>query len=232
MSAERLQAPERDPRTRFVVVTTGTMYPNWYDGPLRDPEHDVDKVRGDLALQTISEANRIGFRTIVIDGGSSMEFRHALAAEVYKDDTLGSMVYTQTKKGMSAGRVEGFGHAASIRNNRVIAWVEPEKVSFIGQILTAAGPILDDTADIVIPARDDTAFASYPPLQAELEQRANATFNKLLKRAGLRKKRSPDLDMWFGPRLFRDKMELYDIFAQSYKYLGKHVGKKDRFKLK
>ena len=156
------------------VVTT-TYYPNWYRGELKSDE-DTDKVRGDLALTTLTKSHHLHHPTWVIDGtGENTPFWE----ELHK---LNINVFPQQQKGMDSARQEGFKLAGDDQLVSVITWTEPEKVSFLDQacLWTATLPVVRGTYDLVIPARDEKGFMSYPAFQASSEKRLNARFNKLL----------------------------------------------------
>ncbi len=62
---------------RSIAVVTTTFYPTWYPGEVRG-KTTPDKIRGDLALQTITEAKKRAHQLVVIDGtGASTAFREA-----------------------------------------------------------------------------------------------------------------------------------------------------------
>ncbi len=58
---------EREISPSSIAVATSTLYKNWYDGPLQSTD-DTDKIRGDLALETIKKAKAKGFQVVVVDG--------------------------------------------------------------------------------------------------------------------------------------------------------------------
>ncbi len=201
----------KDPKV--LAVTTGTFYPKWYPGPVTDKTSD--KIRGDLALKTLALARAQGYQIAVIEGGSSTEFQEALRS-------AGIAFSTEKKRGMSSGRRQIFKEASELPGVKVIFWLEPEKTSLINPetLAKAADPILRNEADIVMPSRDKSAFDSYPPYQAESEQRANAQYNKVLRVSGLLQADDSDLDFFFGVRLFANRPKLTEYFQRVYEFEG------------
>jgi hypothetical protein len=201
-TAERLDHPER------VVVTTGTFYKNWYEGSVKDPVNDVDKVRGDLALETLACACDAGYQIVVVDGGSDPAFLQAL-------DEWGISYIPQTAKGMSPGRQEGFKLASLLHDAEAIVWVEPEKVSFVRDCLVQCVlPILNGEADVIVPERDAEAWNTYPEYQKQSERQANQHWNTVL-HTGVPQSRGRQFDVFFGPRVFRNTPAVLNHFLQQ-----------------
>jgi hypothetical protein len=222
MALEHYVAPPYDADSQAVLhqvsVATATRYPKWYAG--LDVDGSVDKLRGDLALRTTAIAAELGRRTVVVDDGSSPAFVEALHGV---DNTT---VAEQVNPGMSIGRQEAFKIAADDEGAKVICWTEPEKVSLVSDgMLGPARAILSGAADIVIPARDAAGFDSYPAVQSDFEQKSNHLFNGILRRHGLYPDDAPDLDMWIGPRFFRNTPELLDLFTRNYEFKGKGLNR-------
>jgi hypothetical protein len=205
---ERIEANEQLEHPERVVVTTGTFYPAWYAGETNDPVNDVDKVRGDLALELLSSAKNANYQIVVIDGGSSKDFLNAL-----KDKNI---PYTeQSTKGMSPGRQQGFKIASDLKNAEAIVWVEPEKVSFVRDcLMKSVEPVLNGEADLVVPARDEEAWSTYPDYQRKSEQRANQHWNAVL-HAGINVPEIHNYDSFFGPRVFRNHPKVLEHFLHE-----------------
>jgi len=167
----------------------------------------VDKIRGDLALASLNEAERKGFQILVVDGGSSSAFvDHLHEGEV--------QCKSQEEPGMSASRRQAIQQGSSLEGVEAVAWVEPEKVSFVRDCLSvAAAPILDGSADMVIPKRDKESWNTYPSYQADHEKRANRHWNSILRKSGILPEGVEDLDVWFGPRIFKNDSEILGLFA-------------------
>ena len=86
----------------------------------------------------------------------------------------------------------------------------------LGLAAMAAESLLKNETDVVVPSREEESFATYPDYQAASEKRANRDFNRALRIAGLLKEEDPDVDVFFGPRLFRK--EQVDLFLRRYEF--------------
>lgn len=208
---EKQPIQELEVEPHSVAVATTTFYPRWYPGEIQD--HDLtDKVRGDLALKLIKEAAGKGYQIALVDGGSSQEFLSEVGL-------MNVVVRPELERGMSASRRQAFEAARILKGVKVICWTEPEKISIIRDCLpNAVLPILNGEADIVVPARNDLSFQSYPDYQAEEEKRANREWNAILKARGFLPKDDPDLDVWFGPKFFRNAPEILRLFLDKYEF--------------
>lgn len=208
----QLQPREIIRNPESIVVVTAIFYPRWYEGEPRKPL-TADKVRGDLTIKTLVAARNQGFQLALVDGGSSEEFRKTL-------NGLGITFQMQREKGPAGpARRQALEFAQNLRGARVLCQTEPEKVSVIFDCLGLASiPILEDEADIVIPRRDEASFSTYPEYQAKSEKRANRLYNKILRAHGLLGKNDPDLDFWFGLRVFANKPEVVKLFREQYEF--------------
>ncbi len=230
-SKQKLES-KADITPRSIAVVTTTLYPTWYKGSVRKHSADNsnykihDKVRGDLALKMIKIALQKCFHVVVVDGGSSAEFKKSLAQ-------TGARISKKEVKRMSPSRQQGFKEASQIKGVKVICWVEPEKVYIPQNCLPwAVIPILKGETDIIIPKRDGEAFKSYPTYQAKIEKKANKAWNGLLRKYNILNPSIPDLDIWFGPKFFRNNPKLVEIFLRQYEFDSsrlKKVSKKGFF---
>ncbi|NOY89496.1 MAG: glycosyltransferase family 2 protein [FCB group bacterium] len=212
MDIEHEASSELEINPKDIAVVTTTFYSNWSSQRI-GKQNQVDNVRGDLAIQTLSAAQDVGYRMVVIDGGSSRAFIETL-------QELGIEVKPESERGMSPSRQQGFKEATELPV-RAIVWTEPEKISLVRDCLPRAiSPILHNEADIVVPSRTDSSFKTYPPYQATYERRANTLWNEILRRRGLLPKTTPDLDVWFGPKIFRNDDALTQLFLRQYKFAG------------
>ena len=170
-------------------------------------------MRGDLALQTFKSAHEQNFQIVVVDGGSSDAFKKALEQ---------NNIYFEMQKqkgGYSPARRQGIERAETLQGVKVIVQTDPEKLSMVSDcIQTASLPILKGEADIVVPRRDKASFLTYPTFQTQQEQKANKLYNAILRAHGLLKDNDPDLDFWFGQRLFANTPELTKLFKTTYQY--------------
>lgn len=195
-----------DPKS--IVITTSTFYPNW--NPEKASENPSTTIRGKLAIETIREAIENGYQMVVVDGGSGNLF--TLEAE-----SLGAIVFNQDENGMSPGRRQAFREAAKLSEAKVICWTEPEKISIVKDCLPdAIFPIINKEADIVVPSRNDASFSTYPDYQVRFEKTANRLWNKVLRRNKLLPDLVEDIDVWFGPKFFRNDPKILSLFLARY----------------
>lgn len=195
-----------------IGVATATFYPTWEKSSDVSPDASVDQVRGDLALETIHAAIENGYQLAVVDGGSSPDFIEMLGL-------MGVAVEAEREKGMSASRRQAFEIVSEMDGVEVICWTEPEKLAITRDcIKEAVKPIIDGRADIVVPRRDDEAFATYPEYQVKFEKASNHLWNDILKRHRLLPEDAEELDAWIGPRLFKNDPDIVDLFMGKYEY--------------
>ncbi len=141
-------------------------------------------LRARLAVQTMEEARRYGYRIVVVDGGSDEKFRRDMRSR-------GAVLLDETERGMGPSRRQALRAARNlIGSEGIIAWLEPEKWPLVSELWKVLGPVRLGYADFVQPSRQ--SLNSYPPYQQEAERRGNFAF---LQATGL------DLDVWFGPRI-------------------------------
>lgn len=195
-----------------VAIATTTYYPKWYRGKLRSIKH-TDKVRGDLALEFMQKAQSIGYQLVVVDGKSSRSFRLALLAH----KGIKKIVARKIMK-RSPARRQAIATAAKLPGVTIIALTEPEKISLLTDCLPlAALPIVNNTADLVIPKRDNTLFGkTYPLYMYELEAQANKFFNEILRSHGFLKSNTEDFDIFFGPRIIKNETKIVRLFMKKY----------------
>jgi len=197
-----------------IGIATATYYPKWY--PTTE-ENDtaapsVDKIRGDLALETIAEIKNGGYKGVVVDGGSSAAFLAAAEA-------IGVTIEAEEEEGMSASRRQAFAAVSKIPGVEAICWTEPEKVSMVRDCIDGpAQMVLDGETDIVVPTRDNAGLQSYPDYQVKFEQQSNKLWNGILRRHDLMSDDSPDLDAWIGPRIFKNTPEMLELFQRKYQF--------------
>lgn len=162
----------------------------------------VDEVRARLALRFAEEAKRYGYRLAVVDGDSPQAFRDALSER-------GACIFPEPRGGgMGASRRQALIEAREFAGpDGVVAWVEPEKWPLVANL----GPALacfDQGADLVVPARTEAGFLTYPSEQMWAEYIGNRTFRKI---AGVR------LDAWFGPKLMnREALKRFLDYSGTY----------------
>ncbi len=204
--------------TRTIAIVTTTFYPFWYPGVLKNNSIEqlkVDKIRGDLAIEMLNEAKKKKFQIVLIDAGSSSIF-------IKEITRIGIKVIRSKNKKLSPSRQYGFNLASKMKGVKVICWLEPEKIDIIKNTLPQAViPILNNKADIVVPKRDKKSFSTYPSFQAKIEESANKRWNSKLKEHELISKDEEELDIWFGPKFFKNDPKLINIFQKSYQFKDK-----------
>ncbi len=164
-----------------VVIATCTFY---------DLNSKSDRCRAELAISTIKKVVSVGYEVMVVDNGSSKKL-------LKKFEDIGVHIFKQTLKGIGNGRRQAFREAYKTGGGTIV-WMEPEKVSYISQILKTIKPILENRADLVIPKRK--SLKSYPTAQQLAEPLGNAFWKELT---------GKELDMWFGPRVWRRDISQY-----------------------
>lgn len=199
--------------SQSIALTFITQYPRWYQGKLQSIKH-TDKIRGDLALESLHHAIEAGYQIIVVDGKSTKTFRRQLA--------LLPQVHVIKRKSWkrSPARRQAFSYAARLPNVHVIVYCEAEKVNFVTHhIEQTVKPILEKKADIVIPKREPKLFVqTYPKYQFESEVEGNKLYNAQLKLQGLLPKDSEDFDHFFGPRAFKNDKRILSLFLKKVKF--------------
>lgn len=203
----------------FVSLATATFYPLW-------PVDEVDKVRGDLAIETMNEIKRKGFSLFISDGGSSDRF-------ISKISGLGCNVYKQKNHGLSASRRQALTLASLKKGSLALVLFEPEKLSFIKDFLIkSVQPILENKADLVVLKREEKSFLSYPDYQALSEKHLNSILSSLMINT-LEKNERPippginNIDFLFGPKIILNKPHILDLFLD--KYTGKNLSNEKKF---
>ena len=163
-----------------IAIATTTFY---------KPEQKVGQLRMKLARESVREATDLGYKIVVVDGGSSDEFLREI-------ERYGAVVEAEEKGTMGTGRRHAISRAAEL--GKIVAWTEPEKNSYISQIKKTAIPVHEGRADLVVPTRP--SLDSYPTSQQHAEKFGNQVWYEL---TGIR------LDMWIGPRTWRSDLSHY-----------------------
>lgn len=198
-----------DPKS--IAVASSTYYPKWYTGKLRSLKH-TDKVRGDLAIEFVNKTKKSGYSMVIVDGGSTKTFLKTIKIE-------GVNVLRIKNTNRFTKRLKGVYKASKIEGVKAIILTEPEKVSLIEdcipQIVT---PILVNGADLVVPKRDQKLFKeTYPDYMYESEVEGNTLYNEELRAHDLLSTRHEDLDLFFGPRVFKNDKKLLNLLFRRYK---------------
>lgn len=215
LSSDALEPKEQIPFADKVVATTNFLYKNYHalpEGQQRDIG-DTDGIRGDLAIQSISKAISQGVQVVAADGGSSEEFLSATKG--FESSGLLTMVSTN-KPGRGPQRRVAFEEAIQLSGKQAIIYFQPEKDSLMDYLAEITKPIVDGSADIVVPARTSDLFEqSYPNYMRESELNVNKTYNWLMHKAGILPK-DENLDWFFGPVVFRNDSEIVSYFLKEY----------------
>jgi glycosyltransferase involved in cell wall biosynthesis len=172
-------------RKEFAAYTT-TFYG-------KDPS---SVVRSALTLKSLENAEKLGVRCVVVDGGSNEEF--LAAVRQFKNVELS----VQPTLGMGESRREALRLAAKDPATSIFLWFEPEKEGLIrlDNLNRLIQPLRDGgVADIVVPARKEDGMNTLPPFQAKMEKMANEEAMDLIMGSGYV---GEIWDLWFGPKIF------------------------------
>lgn len=207
---ERAESAEVVFRPEAVAVTMTTSYPNWYPGERKSIE-DTDKVRGDMAIQTVTSGVNRGLVMVVSDFRSSPAFHDQLSGLQIK-------LVERTGIDRASGRRQVIAEGSSTPGVEVIVRTEPEKDSLLDHIEAIVLPILRDEADIVIPKRAQPDFArTYPDYMYRSETEANKKFNNMLRMFDLLVGADElDLDIFFGPTILANRPDVLELFDERF----------------
>lgn len=164
-----------------VAIATATLY---------NLNSESDRVRAELSKKTIKLARKLGYEIVVVDGGSPDKLLREFG-------NCGAKLHLQKTKGFGNSRREAIWYASNLGKD-VIVWMEPEKAPYIPEIAKTVRPIVNGSADMVVPKRK--SLKSYPSMQQSLERAGNLLWEKL---TGL------DLDVCFGPKAWRRELSSY-----------------------
>lgn len=194
-----------------VVLAAITYYPKWYSGPRRSIKH-TDKIRGDLALEFCKKARSIGYQVVIVDGKSTATFKKEIAK------IPGVRLVKRRSKKRSPNKRQAIFLAASIPGVKVIIQTEAEKVSLVTDCVPLiARPLLVGEADIVIPKREEKLFKeSYPSYMYDSEVEGNKLYNEGLRAYGILDAKHEDLDLFFGPRAYRNDPHILSLLKKRY----------------
>jgi len=173
-----------------LIIYTATLYGD-----------EKSKVRSELCLNMLRNAEALGVTVVLADGGSNSNFIN----EVKK---LTNAVLIEGKaKSMGADRREALEAAVELAEKEKISqpiffWTEPEKDNLISQSnLENMTNEIKQGANIVVPERKEEGLRTLPKFQRWFEQRANKRSLELVEEfSGGRHQQL--LDLWFGPKMF------------------------------
>jgi len=201
-----------------IAIVATTSYPKWYRGKLRSIK-DIDKIRGDLAIEFAIKSTKNGYRLVVADWHSPKTFRKELSS-------ISNVILIRRRSPKrSPSKRQALLRATKLSDIKVIILTEPEKVSLVQECIPLiAKPILNGEADIVVPKRNDTLFKeTYPAYQYESEVEGNRTYNEELKSHKLIDISENDFDMFFGPRAFSNDRKIVRLFMRRYRFSIAHA---------
>jgi len=201
-----------------IAIVATTSYPKWYRGKLRSIK-DIDKIRGDLAIEFAIKSTKNGYRLVVADWHSPKTFRKELSS-------ISNVILIRRRSPKrSPSKRQALLRATKLSDIKVIILTEPEKVSLVQECIPLiAKPILNGEADIVVPKRNDTLFKeTYPAYQYESEVEGNRTYNEELKSHKLIDISENDFDMFFGPRAFSNDRKIVTLFMKRYRFSIAHA---------
>lgn len=148
-----------------------------------------DSVKADrfpLALEMVENARKAGLAIIVNDGSPPDcrdEIRRALADR-------GAIIMPRQATALGACRREVL--EEGMKAAKVVVWLEPEKVNFPLCVEESIQLVLEGVHDIVVPARDEASWNSYPAMQVHSEKFASAAIDHFTKKK---------LDWMFAPKV-------------------------------
>ena len=183
---QSIEGREKEPGFKDLVLFTTTMY----------GADDVSKVREALAVRFLENAEQLGVRCVVVDGGSNPKFLEKIST--FKNVT----VEVDPSLGMGESRREALKKAIALSGPEDnYLWVEPEKSNLITKESLDAmiGGLRAGQTDIVVPRR--RSMESMPKFQAWIERRANQRAGDLMNE-NEQAPSSEALDLWFGPKMF------------------------------
>lgn len=204
---------EVDPKKIGLAVITS--YPKWYRGKLQSLKN-TDKIRGDLALEFARKASQAGYRLVIADSKSTKTFLRELTAipniHLIKRRSLTS----------GEGKRMALDKVSKIPGVEVIILTEAEKVSLITEcIQQIARPLLEGKADIVVPKREEGLFKStYPLYMYDSEIEGNCIYHEALVSNNIIPQKFPPLDIFFGPRAFKNDKKILALFKRKYVFSG------------
>lgn len=193
-----------------IAFALTTYYPHWYSGKLRSLKH-TEKIRGDLALEFCRKATKLGYRVVCVDAKGVKTFRRELKK------IAGLIIRNRTTPKRSPAKRQAYKIASKLPGVKIIIGTEPEKVSLLESVSKIVQPLLENRTDIVVMKRQEKLFKqTYPSYMYESELEGNKLYNEFLELYKLMPKNSADLDMFFGPRAFRNEPAILKLFMKKH----------------
>ncbi len=193
-----------------IIIATTAFYPKY------DDKNSADWVRGNLLIELAENARKHNFQLAIVDGGSSPSF-------ISKLSEMGAVVHPQEINGMTGSRFQSYREAYKANGSKVVVWTEEKPSLISSELEEAAKLILNGEVKIVVPARTEEGFLSYPNHQMVSEKSANLILTTTLER---HKRENPaifpnldsipQIDWYFGPKIF--SMELINEFTNNTEF--------------
>lgn len=194
------------------IALVGTTYqPKWYAGPTKSIKH-TDKIRGDLILYSIQFAAGVGYKVVIVDGGSAKTF----ISQIKKIPGVKLFLVKTHKR--SPNKRKAIFEASKIPEVQAIVLTEIEKVSLITDgMQQITYPVIHEGFDIVVPKREDSLFKkSYPDYMYASEVEGNLLYNEALRANGLLSAHEESLDVFFGARVFKNDPKFLKSILSKY----------------
>lgn len=190
---------------REVVVASNCLFKN-YSGCYGDPRkiEDTDNIRGDLAFETFEKALSHGVRVVTSDGGSSDQFLASVEGLTAQGLTI---VHSEISE-RAFQRRHAFRRSLNLPGVSAIVYTQPEKVFLTDYLKEITYPILNKTAEVIIPRRiPEISVSTYPGYMWDSEMEVNKVYDRLV---GKRR------DWFFGSFVFSADPEVADLFLKKY----------------
>lgn len=192
---------------------------------------ESDTIRGDLAIENLKKANKLGYSVILIYG--SRENTDFLRKLKEVDPSGGNKIVIEEQKETtySGARRDAIRKAVENTNCEVIVMYEIEKP--IDEIQAMVEPILNGRADITItdrqietdvktekditnePEKPTENLRGLPWYQARSEKYFCNWANELLTKMKIKSPNSPNID-WMGNRAWRNTDKINSFFLARY----------------
>lgn len=194
-----------------VAIVGITFSPKWYSGKLKSVKH-TDKIRGDLQLYSLRFAAGVGYRLVIVDGGSAKTYIKEL-----KSIPGLNLIQAKIAK-RSPNRRKAIFKASEIENVKAIVMTEIEKTSVITDCIDQiVEPIIYGKADLVVPKRNLELFKkTVPDYMYESENEGNFLYSEALRSHGFLSSHQEDLDVFFGVRVFKNDRKLLKSLLSRY----------------
>lgn len=187
------------------AILTFTSYPLWYLGDVKNIQ-DTHKIRGDLAIAFAQKSAKL-YPTFVAADDTNEAFLYTLKSI----PNIHIMMRSSPLRAQTIRDIIQF--AQKHESPQIFVLSEPEKVDLLNYVDMLITPILKNKTSFVIPTRNMKLFRQYyPDFQFQSEMEGNAAYCALLKKSGLLSAKTHTLDVFFGPRVFKNIPEVVDLF--------------------